>query len=60
MSENSWLAEVGKRSFQGEGPKFTEGWQVNKQKSVVFDCRTEKREAVKPSCTREGRALNGI
>lgn len=60
MSENSWLAEVGKQNFQGEGPKFTEGWQVNKQMSVVFDCKTEKRKAVKASCTREGRAFNGI
>ena len=37
MSENSWLAEIGKGNFQGEGLKFTEGWQVNKQVSVVFD-----------------------
>ena len=22
MSENSWLAEMGKRNFQKEGPKF--------------------------------------
>ena len=55
MSENSWLAEVGKRSFQGEGPKFTEGWQVNKQKSVVFDCRTGKRKAVKAFLHQRGK-----